>query len=452
MSLTRQKAGNLTYKNDGTGAVVRTLKDKLGETVSVKDFGAVGDGVTDDTAALLAARAYVAVNAPVTLHIPKGTYNYTDIGNWAITGLTIQGEGPATVLNCVSAASGNTAFYVNPFADGNPTDPFLQDFHLCDLVIQGNANTIYGIRVIGMARSSWSNVWVSGANSSTGIAIQLDGGSSCVFTNVGCSTDRFPLMSPIPYIGLNLVEGFRAGVSIGSVTNNTFVNCMFEGVTKGVVAVSADQCLFLGGTSESCTSIGIDLKGSARFCTFINHAMEANTNYDVLCDGIYNQFLNCYSLGKVLVTSNYNLITGGFYERIEIQTGVKNVVENVRLNHVGGGAGGFFDTGDATEWKNLFDAQLNALIYPLKARVGVTMPVGPQTEHEFINPTRQYIEVILQDSTYSEIKRVRDGTPFLAQKVTPCSIWLAPNESLLFSYGSGITPSVSYLPHNGFQG
>jgi hypothetical protein len=43
------------FQQAGTGAVARSGQDKMRETVSVKDFGAVGDGVADDTAAIQAA-------------------------------------------------------------------------------------------------------------------------------------------------------------------------------------------------------------------------------------------------------------------------------------------------------------------------------------------------------------------------------------------------------------
>lgn len=51
--------------------VVRTVQQKLAETVSVGDFGAKGDGVTDDAPAIQAAIDLVSVTGG-TVHFPKG--------------------------------------------------------------------------------------------------------------------------------------------------------------------------------------------------------------------------------------------------------------------------------------------------------------------------------------------------------------------------------------------
>jgi len=66
-----------TYTPAGTGAVTRTVQDKLRDTVNAKDFGVVGDGVADDYAALQAALNFAMANNKAVI-LPKGRYKITN--------------------------------------------------------------------------------------------------------------------------------------------------------------------------------------------------------------------------------------------------------------------------------------------------------------------------------------------------------------------------------------
>lgn len=76
-------------------AVGRTVHGKLQEFISVKDFGAVGDGVADDTAAIQAAINAVKSNNGGVVYVPAGTYK-TSSTLVVDFPLTIQGAGMAT--------------------------------------------------------------------------------------------------------------------------------------------------------------------------------------------------------------------------------------------------------------------------------------------------------------------------------------------------------------------
>jgi hypothetical protein len=69
-ALTRRASlSGLPYRAGGAGAVLRTVLDKLGEAVSVKDYGAIGDGTGDDGPAFQAA-----LNEHHAVYVPRGRY------------------------------------------------------------------------------------------------------------------------------------------------------------------------------------------------------------------------------------------------------------------------------------------------------------------------------------------------------------------------------------------
>src|ERR1700761_1237828 len=75
--------------------------------VSVLSFGAVGNGSTDDTAALQAAFNYAQANN-LEVYIPPG--NYLHSGTLDADGIVVFGAGDSTQLT--STVAGNEALYL----------------------------------------------------------------------------------------------------------------------------------------------------------------------------------------------------------------------------------------------------------------------------------------------------------------------------------------------------
>jgi hypothetical protein len=100
------------YKEGGSGSVTRTVAAKLNEVISVKDFGAVGDGVTNDQPAIQAAIAYAeTLNAG---------YVYFPIGNYYITS-GISFSSPIGI-DCASGATITTSANTFPAVTLSPTN------------------------------------------------------------------------------------------------------------------------------------------------------------------------------------------------------------------------------------------------------------------------------------------------------------------------------------------
>ena len=101
--ITAPDATAINYNQGGTGAQNRTLASRLRDHVSVKDFGAVGDGVTDDTTAI-----QNALNSGAkTVYAPAGTY----VVNATLSvpkDVSIMGDGAnATTFDCSNTPDGS---------------------------------------------------------------------------------------------------------------------------------------------------------------------------------------------------------------------------------------------------------------------------------------------------------------------------------------------------------
>ncbi|WP_232081596.1 glycoside hydrolase family 55 protein, partial [Citrobacter rodentium] len=104
----------IAVKQPYSDTVARTQHDLNTDYVNVKDWGAKGDGVTDDTAAIDAACAALTESSFITnfrrLYFPHGTYIYNGAGIVLPNGSSLIGEDLFTTID--ASANTNTGYLI----------------------------------------------------------------------------------------------------------------------------------------------------------------------------------------------------------------------------------------------------------------------------------------------------------------------------------------------------
>jgi hypothetical protein len=151
-------ASNVSYNEGSAGAVNTSVQTKLQESVSVKDFGAVGDGVADDTAAF--AAALVMGKA---VYAPAGTYKATFTIPY---GGILYGDGPAHTIITPTAGSTHAIMLDGTIVGGT-------QFCTVENLSIRNPNAVascsglklYGLDVFDVNDNhTFSNLYISGFN------------------------------------------------------------------------------------------------------------------------------------------------------------------------------------------------------------------------------------------------------------------------------------------------
>lgn len=120
-TLNGSAASSITYNEGSAGAQVRTVESSLREKLSIKDFGAVGDGVTDDSAAFQAAE--LAAGSTDYIYLPEGVYScpqtsYIPVKNYFGPGyVKFGGDGTYTDTLTYRAPQGGGPIYSKLFND-----------------------------------------------------------------------------------------------------------------------------------------------------------------------------------------------------------------------------------------------------------------------------------------------------------------------------------------------
>lgn len=352
-------------------STTRTLTERLCETVSVKDFGALGNGTADDTVAIQAA--IDALNGTDDTNV-KGGKVYLPKGRYVISvPLTLYRD-----IWLVGESSGATELYL---ADGSDCDMIKSDgfdaltgtntwlaipsgLGLFDIRLNGNkANNASGRGVAWYCKRPYVDRviihdtkgigWYSEAGSTTGQSEwgDLPEGEIGALHIRNCGDASYGMHYKGPHDcrirnivvnGGDAVKGLYISDAGSCDINFAHVyNCAGVGIHINDVRVRAEAL-----TGESCDSYGVQLEGSTDSCCIGNIYAYNNNRVSetcqVLIDSGRNQIQNIYTrthaagCGGVRITDTNNTIANLFLDGATTATGIGLEIDNA-YNSIGGG-------------------------------------------------------------------------------------------------------------------
>jgi hypothetical protein len=150
-------AGALPVLASGSSAA-RTLAQRAGDVANVKDFGAKGDGSTDDTAAIQAAVAAAVAAGGGRVFFPRGTYLISAPITCSTSGVSFEGQGiDCSTVKASASFAGTSMFILGRKTASGET----RHVSMRHLLIDVAANADCGVEMYGLRDgSTFESVYV----------------------------------------------------------------------------------------------------------------------------------------------------------------------------------------------------------------------------------------------------------------------------------------------------